>query len=114
MIADPSKVHATNHKGAFFKVRGRLSTVPSPQGRPVLIQAGGSPRGIKASAHFADHIFAASPPRPAKIKHRKALDEALAAEGRDPEGVGILFSTNFIVGHTESEANSKKEALLDL
>ncbi|MFL6795837.1 MAG: NtaA/DmoA family FMN-dependent monooxygenase [Xanthobacteraceae bacterium] len=114
MVCDPDKIHPINHSGHFFKVRGPLSTVPSPQICPVLIQAGGSPRGIRASAHFADHIFAASPPRTAKIKHRKALDEALVAEGRDPASVGILFSTNFIVGHTESEANAKKEMLLDL
>ena len=114
VVCDPDKVHPINHSGQFFKVRGPLSTVPSPQGAPVLIQAGGSPRGIRASAHFADHIFAASPPRAAKIRHRKALDEALVAEGRDPESVGILFSTNFIVGQTESEAQAKKEALLDL
>jgi len=114
VVCDPDKVHPINHSGQFFKVRGPLSTVPSPQVCPVLIQAGGSPRGIKASAHFADHIFAASPPRAAKIKHRKALDEALVAEGRDPDNVGILFSTNFIVGHTESEAKAKREALLDL
>ena len=114
VVCDPDKVHPINHSGQFFKVRGPLSTVPSPQGAPVLIQAGGSPRGIRASAHFADHIFAASPPRAAKIRHRKALDEALVAEGRDPESVGILFSTNFIIGQTESEAQAKKEALLDL
>jgi FMN-dependent oxidoreductase (nitrilotriacetate monooxygenase family) len=114
VVCDPDKVHPINHSGQFFKVRGPLSTVPSPQVCPVLIQAGGSPRGIKASAHFADHIFAASPPRAAKIKHRKALDEALVAEGRDPGNVGILFSTNFIVGHTESEALAKREALLGL
>jgi FMN-dependent oxidoreductase (nitrilotriacetate monooxygenase family) len=114
VVCDPDKIHPINHSGQFFKVRGPLSTVPSPQRCPVLIQAGGSPRGIRASAHFADHIFAASPPRPAKIKHRKALDEALTAEGRDPESVGILFSTNFIVGNTEAEAKAKREALLDL
>jgi FMN-dependent oxidoreductase (nitrilotriacetate monooxygenase family) len=113
-VCEPDKIHPINHAGQFFKVRGPLSTVPSPQGRPVLIQAGGSPRGIKASAHFADHIFAASPPRAGKIKHRKALDEALVAEGRDPESVGMLFSTTLIVGKTEDEAKAKKEALLDL
>lgn len=114
VVCDPAKVHPINHVGQFFKVKGPLSTVPSPQGRPVLIQAGGSPRGIKASAHFADHIFAASPPRAGKIKHRKALDEALMAEGRDPAKVGMLFSTTLIVGATEAEAKAKKEALLDM
>jgi FMN-dependent oxidoreductase (nitrilotriacetate monooxygenase family) len=113
-VVDPAKVHPINHKGQFFKVRGPLSTVPSPQGRPVLIQAGGSPRGIQASAHFADHIFAASPPRAGKIRHRKALDEALVEKGRDPSKVGMLFSTTFIVGASEAEAKAKKEALLGM
>ena len=71
VVCDPAKVHPINHVGQFFKVRGPLNTVPSPQGRPVLIQAGGSPRGIAASAHFADLVFAAAPPRAAKIKHRQ-------------------------------------------
>ena len=114
IVCDPKKVHAINHVGRFFKVRGPLNTVPSPQGRPVLIQAGGSPRGIEASAHFADLIFASAPPRAAKIKHRRALDEALIAKGRDPATVGILFATNFIVGTTKREAEAKKEALLDM
>jgi FMN-dependent oxidoreductase (nitrilotriacetate monooxygenase family) len=114
IVCDPDKIRAINHVGQFFKVRGPLSTVPSPQGYPVLIQAGGSSRGIKASAHFADHIFAAGPPRGAKVKHRKALDEALVAEGRDPQSVGILFSTGLIVGETEQEASAKKDALLGM
>ena len=53
VVCDPAKVHAINHAGRFFKVRGPLNVVPSPQGHPVLIQAGASPRGIKASAYFA-------------------------------------------------------------
>jgi FMN-dependent oxidoreductase (nitrilotriacetate monooxygenase family) len=114
VVCDPDKVHPINHKGQFFSVRGPLSTVPSPQGRPVLIQAGGSPRGIMASAHFADHVFAASPPRAGKIKHRKELDAALKTKGRDPSGVGILFSTTLIVGETEADAAAQKEALLDM
>jgi alkanesulfonate monooxygenase SsuD/methylene tetrahydromethanopterin reductase-like flavin-dependent oxidoreductase (luciferase family) len=114
IVCDPKKVHPINHAGRFFKVRGPLNAVPSPQGRPVLIQAGGSPRGIEASAHFADLIFASAPARAAKVKHRRALDDALIAKGRDPATVGILFATNFIVGTTKQEAEAKKEALLDM
>ena len=47
-----------------------------------------------------------------KLKHRKALDEALIAEGRDPQSVGILFSTGLVVAETECEAMAKKDALL--
>src|SRR5258707_11091379 len=72
VVCDPDKVHPINHAGQFFKVRGPLSTVPSPQVCPVLIQAGGSPPGLRASAHFAGPIFAPRPPRAAQIKHPQA------------------------------------------
>ena len=72
VVADPTKVHAINHAGKFFKVRGPLNCMPSPQSHPVLIQAGSSPRGIKASAYISDHIFARWPPKAQKAKHRAA------------------------------------------
>ncbi len=112
VVEDPSKVSAINHAGPFFKVKGPLPCVPSPQGRPVLIQAGGSPRGIRASAHFADHIFGAGKALPLKIKHRAALDEALAAEGRDPKTVGILWDIILVVAETEAEALRRKDRIL--
>ena len=59
LVADPAKVRPINLVGRFFKVKGPLSAVPSPQGHPVLIQAGGSPRGIWAAAGFFDHVFGA-------------------------------------------------------
>jgi FMN-dependent oxidoreductase (nitrilotriacetate monooxygenase family) len=112
VVPDPSKVRAINHKGAFFKVKGPLSCVPSPQGRPVLIQAGGSPRGIKASAQFADYIFAAMKPRKQNIRHREELDGQLKAAGRDPSKVGILWDIVLVVGETKAEAERRKEQLL--
>ena len=69
--------------GKFFKVRGPLNCMPSPQGQPVLIQAGSSPRGIKASAYIADHIFARWPPLAAKAQHRADLDKWLVEFKRD-------------------------------
>src|SRR5581483_5789586 len=52
--------------------------------------------------------------REAKIKHRRALDEALELEGRDPAKVGILFSTTLIVRETREEAQAQREQLLTL
>jgi FMN-dependent oxidoreductase (nitrilotriacetate monooxygenase family) len=112
VIPDPTKVRPINHAGNFFKVKGPLSCVPSPQGRPVLIQAGGSPRGIKASAQFADCIFAALKPRKMNIKHREELDTQLKAAGRDSSKVGILWDLILVVGETSEEAKRRKEQLL--
>ena len=50
VVGDPAKVHTVEHAGRYFKTRGPLNTPPSPQGRPVLLQAGGSARGIRAAA----------------------------------------------------------------
>jgi len=112
VVADPGKVAPIDHAGRFFKVRGPLNAVPSPQGRPVLIQAGSSARGIKASAHFADHVFASSQAINLRQRHRRELDAALVAGGRDPASVGILWGVSLIVAETEQEAASRKENLL--
>jgi FMN-dependent oxidoreductase (nitrilotriacetate monooxygenase family) len=111
-VADPSKVRAINHVGEFCKVKGPLSVVPSPQGQPIIIQAGGSPRGTRAAARVADHVFGLMKSIPLMTKQRADLDQALLAEGRDPQHVGILWSTRAIVGETESEARALRESMI--
>jgi FMN-dependent oxidoreductase (nitrilotriacetate monooxygenase family) len=106
-FAEPSKVHRVNHKGRFFSVRGPLNSVPSPQGRPVLVQAGASKRGIEASAHFADVVFAAGGSTESMQRRRNALDAALIAEGRKPDSVGTLWDFQTIVAETPEEAERK-------
>ncbi|HEX9465405.1 MAG TPA: NtaA/DmoA family FMN-dependent monooxygenase [Alphaproteobacteria bacterium] len=114
VVGEPSKVKPINHAGEFFKVKGPLSCVPSPQTRPVLIQAGGSPRGIKASAHFADCVFGAGKPVKQKAKHRQDLDRELAAKGRDSSKVGILWDIILVIGETEEDAKRRREQILDV
>ncbi|MDO9709255.1 NtaA/DmoA family FMN-dependent monooxygenase [Paracraurococcus lichenis] len=111
-VGDPAKLRDVRHEGRFFKVSGPLNTPPSPQGRPVLIQAGGSPRGIRASAYVADVVFGGDMALPLQVKQRAALDEALRALGRDPEEVGILWQTPIVVAETEREALARRELLL--
>ena len=111
-VGDPAKVHAMQHRGKFFKVDGPLNTPPSPQGHPVLIQAGGSPRGVRASAYVADHVFGAENPLPVQARQRAALDAALTELGRDPAAVGILWQTPIVVRETAAEANAQRDLLL--
>ena len=111
-VGDPAKVHDMVHDGRFFKVHGPLNTPPSPQGRPIIIQAGGSPRGIRASAAIADHVFGADMPLPQQVKQRASLDEALLAAGRDPESVGVLWQTPLACRETEREAHAYRDLLL--
>jgi FMN-dependent oxidoreductase (nitrilotriacetate monooxygenase family) len=111
-VADPAKVRAINHVGEFFKVKGPLSVVPSPQGQPIVIQAGGSPRGTRAAARVADHVFGLMKAIPLMAKQRDDLDQALVAENRDPEQVGILWSSRAMVGETEEEARALREDMI--
>src|SRR5882757_7994249 len=111
-VADPAKARAINHAGKFFKVKGPLSVVPSPQGQPVVIQAGGSPRGTRAAAHVADHVFGLTKSIPLMVQQRADLDKALVAEGRDPSDVGILWSSRAMVGETEQEARALRESMI--
>jgi alkanesulfonate monooxygenase SsuD/methylene tetrahydromethanopterin reductase-like flavin-dependent oxidoreductase (luciferase family) len=111
-VADPRKVRPINHVGKFFKVKGPLSVVPSPQGQPVIIQAGGSPRGTRAAAHVADHVFGLTKSIPLMVQQRTDLDRALVDEGRDPDAVGILWSSRAMVGETEAEAHAMRESMI--
>ena len=111
-VGNPAKVHSVQHRGRFFKVSGPLNTPPSPQGRPVLIQAGGSPRGIRASAYVADHVFGADMALALQVKQRAALDKALIDLGRDPATVGILWQTPITVAETQRQANAQRDQLL--
>lgn len=111
-VADPAKIHDVKHVGRFFKVEGPLNTPPSPQGRPVIVQAGGSPRGVRASAMIADHVFGADLPLALQVKQRAALDEALIAVNRDPQTVGVLWQTPLAVRETEAEAVAWRNHLL--
>src|ERR1700761_7527135 len=113
LVADPAKVRPINHEGRFFKVKGPLSVVPSPQGHPVLIQAGGSPRGIRAAAGFVDHVFGAGKGMRLMAQQRDDMDAALRERGRDPEEVGIVWATKVIVGETAAEAAALRERLIE-
>lgn len=112
VVADPGKVRPINHAGAFFKVKGPLSVPPSPQGSPVLIQAGGSARGIDVAAGFVDHVFGAGKGMKLMAQQRADLDAALRRRGRDPEAVGIIWATKVIVDEDETSALAQKEALI--
>jgi FMN-dependent oxidoreductase (nitrilotriacetate monooxygenase family) len=111
-VGDPSKVHDVRHHGTHFKVEGPLNTPPSPQGRPIIIQAGGSPRGVRASAYVADHVFGADMPLALQVKQRAALDQALLDLGKDPEKVGILWQTPLVIAETAHEALARRDELL--
>ncbi len=104
VFADPTKVHLINHKGKYFNVRGPLPVLPSPQGRPVLIQAGMSGPGLDLAATYADMQFVARTTLASMKEHRAKLDARLEAHGRKPRDVGCLWSLRVQLGESEEHA----------
>jgi FMN-dependent oxidoreductase (nitrilotriacetate monooxygenase family) len=110
VLVDPAKVHAANHEGRFFKTRGPLNSGPAPQGRPVIAQAGGSPRGRQFAAQHADTIVAHTKGIAAMKSYRDDVRRRMVACGRDPDRCKVLFLVAPIIGETEQEAQQKKLA----
>jgi FMN-dependent oxidoreductase (nitrilotriacetate monooxygenase family) len=108
--ADHTKVHPINYEGRFHRSRGPLNTPRSPQGRPVICQAGGSARGRQFSSKYADTILAI----PSGIADMKAYRDDVraraAAQGRNPDDVKVMFVIQPTLGATEREAAERKAA----
>jgi FMN-dependent oxidoreductase (nitrilotriacetate monooxygenase family) len=113
VLVDPSKVHAVNHEGQFYKTRGPLNSGPCPQGQPVIAQAGGSPRGRQFAAGHADTIVAHTKGVAAMKAYRDDVRKRMVACGRDPESCKVLFLVAPIIGQTESEAQERRQMRLE-
>ena len=107
----PEKVHFLNHKGKHFQVRGPSAVPRSPQGHPVLIQAGSSEPGMNISARVADIVFTSqSSLKNAKVFYEKVKSRC-ARFGRTPDDILVLPGALLFMGETESEAQEKYEKL---
>jgi FMN-dependent oxidoreductase (nitrilotriacetate monooxygenase family) len=110
---DPEKLHRLDHQGPFFSVRGPLNIARSPQGQPVIFQAGASEDGINFAARRADAIFVGhSNINEAKTYYRDVKARA-AAFGHHP-GPLILPGLRPVVGRTAAEAEEKYQELVQL
>jgi FMN-dependent oxidoreductase (nitrilotriacetate monooxygenase family) len=109
VFIDPSKVHNIDFEGKWFKTRGPLNSGPAPQGRPVIAQAGGSPRGREFAARHADTIVAHPKGIGAMKAYRDDVRQRMIAHGRDPDTCKVLFMIAPILGETEEEAQVNKQ-----
>ena len=110
--ADYRKVRPINHEGKFFKVRGPLNTVRSPQGRPVFVQAGGSPRGRAFAARHADSIIAIATGIDGMKAYRDDVRRHAVTFGRNPDDIKVLFLVYPILAETDAEALAKRERMV--
>ncbi|MES1991053.1 MAG: NtaA/DmoA family FMN-dependent monooxygenase [Pseudomonadota bacterium] len=107
IYADPEKVRTIDHKGKYFKVRGPLNTVPSPQGRPVFVQAGASPRGRDFAAMHADSIISVANGVEGMKSFRDDIRARAIKCGRNPDDIKVLFCITPTLGETEEEAHAR-------
>jgi FMN-dependent oxidoreductase (nitrilotriacetate monooxygenase family) len=112
IYVDPAKVHRLDFRGRYFNVRGPLPALPSPQRRPVIIQAGLSGPGMTLAATYADLQFSTRRTLPSMQAHRKELDAKLASVGRKPRDIGILWSIRIQVAESEADAAEKERRYL--
>jgi FMN-dependent oxidoreductase (nitrilotriacetate monooxygenase family) len=112
IYGDHTKVHPIHFEGKFFKSRGPLNTVRSPQGRPAFVQAGGSPRGRAFAAKFADSIIATANGIAGMQQYRNDVRGHAARMGRDPDDAKVLYLIYPFLGETEQEARDKHQRLV--
>jgi FMN-dependent oxidoreductase (nitrilotriacetate monooxygenase family) len=109
IFADPDKVHRINHEGRFFRSRGPLNVVRSPQTGPAILQAGTSPKGQDFAARYADAIFAIQPRAVDAAKYYASIKGLMDAQGRNSSECKILFGMQPIIGHSRADALEKQE-----
>jgi N-acetyl-S-(2-succino)cysteine monooxygenase len=108
---EPEKLHILDHKGKHFQVRGPLNVARSPQGHPVVVQAGASDAGKELAAETAEVIFTATPTLAEAQAFYSDVKGRLARYGREPDDLKILPGVFPVVGRTEAEAQEKFEEL---
>ena len=114
VFADPAKVHYANYQGRWVKTRGPLSIPRSPQGRPVIMQAGSSDRGREFAARWAEVIFTIQRGEAEMRAFYDDIKGRLPAFGRKPHECAILPAVTVVLGETESIAREKAAYLNSL
>jgi FMN-dependent oxidoreductase (nitrilotriacetate monooxygenase family) len=108
--ADYTKVNPIHFRGKYHSSRGPLNVPRSPQVKPVICQAGGSPRGRDFSSKNADVMLAIPPGVEATKQYRADIRARAVAHGRDPDRVKVMFVVQPVVCATEREARERKLA----
>jgi len=111
---DADKLHVLGFEGKHFKVRGPLNVARSPQGWPVVVQAGASDAGRELAAQTAEVIFVAHQTLDEAKAFYRDVKGRLARYGRQPGHLKIMPGIFPIIGRTQQEAQDKFDALQEL
>lgn len=111
---DPAKLHVLDHQGEHFRVKGPLNVARSPQGQPVVVQAGSSEIGRDLAARTAEVVFTAQTSLASAQAFYADLKGRLAAYGRRADSLKIMPGVLIVVDESEALARGKFEAFQDL
>jgi FMN-dependent oxidoreductase (nitrilotriacetate monooxygenase family) len=114
VFADPEKVSYVDYEGKWIRTRGPLTLPRTPQGRPVIMQAGSSDRGRQFAARWGEVLFALAHALPEMQAYYKDMKERTVAAGRRAEDVKILNGVQIVVGETTEIAAARRRYLNDL
>jgi FMN-dependent oxidoreductase (nitrilotriacetate monooxygenase family) len=110
----PDGVHLLNHSGKYFKVRGPSAVPRSPQGHPVMIQAGSSEPGMNISARVADVIFTSQ----SSLQNAQSFYNNVKGRtdrfGRTRDDILIMPGALLFMADTETEAKEKFDQMNSL
>lgn len=109
-FADAAKIHAINHIGEYFQVEGPLNIPRSPQGRPVIVEAGTSAAGQQLAAETADIVFTANENKQDAQHYYRQLKDRLVGFNRKDSDLKVMPGLLTFIGDTEEEAKAKQEA----
>lgn len=109
--AREDRIHPIEHSGKYFNAQGQLFMHRSPQGRPVIVQAGQSPAGMEFAARNAEVVFTAQTDLEQSKAFRAELLERAERAGRGPGALKVLPGLLPTVAETAEEARAFEKQL---
>ena len=104
---DPDRVHFLDHAGAHFRVQGPLNVTRSPQGWPVVAQAGSSEAGRELAAKTADMVFTAQTQLAPAQAFFADVKARATQHGRSPDDIKIMPGLTPVIGATMAQAQER-------
>ncbi|WP_227983331.1 LLM class flavin-dependent oxidoreductase [Nocardia spumae] len=110
IYADPAKIRRIDFDGEYLRVRGPFNAARTPQGHPVLVQAGASNDGRAFAARYAEAIFTAHQRLEDAQSFYSDIKRRARGFGRDPQHLKILPGISpFIAGTEEAAQRLQRE-----
>lgn len=114
IFADGSQIQHIHLQGEYVSSRGPLPIPPSPQGQPIIFQAGGGQEGLELAGMYASGVYSVASDIETGSEHRAALNQITQAVGRNHHEVKLFMGLFVIIGDTYKEALNRQKEMLSL